>query len=58
MDGMRNKVAIVTGGVSGIGRATALALADEGIRIVIADVVEQEIQQIGGFRQRLRIYII
>ena len=30
------KVAIVTGGSSGIGRATAIALAKEGAKIVVA----------------------
>jgi NAD(P)-dependent dehydrogenase (short-subunit alcohol dehydrogenase family) len=30
------KVAIVTGSSSGIGRATAIALAKEGIKVVIA----------------------
>jgi NAD(P)-dependent dehydrogenase (short-subunit alcohol dehydrogenase family) len=33
-----NKVAIVTGGASGIGRATALRLAVEGARVVVADL--------------------
>jgi len=36
MDGMPDKVAIVTGASSGIGRATALALADEGMRVALA----------------------
>ena len=34
----KNKVALVTGGSSGIGRATALALAQRGARVVVADV--------------------
>jgi NAD(P)-dependent dehydrogenase (short-subunit alcohol dehydrogenase family) len=38
MDDMTGKVAIVTGGGAGIGRATALAFADRGVSVVIADV--------------------
>ncbi|MEV5313894.1 MULTISPECIES: SDR family NAD(P)-dependent oxidoreductase [unclassified Streptomyces] len=35
---LEGKVAIVTGGASGLGRATALALAEAGARVVVADL--------------------
>lgn len=37
---LNQKVAIVTGAGSGIGRATALLFAREGARVIVADVVE------------------
>jgi NAD(P)-dependent dehydrogenase (short-subunit alcohol dehydrogenase family) len=40
MGRVEGKVAVVTGAASGIGRATALALATEGARVGIADVDE------------------
>ena len=37
---IKDKVGLVTGGGSGIGRATALRLAHEGAAVVVADVDE------------------
>src|SRR5215510_5181476 len=39
------KVALVTGGASGIGRATALTFAREGAKLIVADTNEEGGQQ-------------
>lgn len=55
MKSLQNQVALVTGGGSGIGRSTALQLAQEGARVVVTgrrqgplDAVVAEIQAAGG----------
>src|SRR5215813_9070018 len=42
---VEGKVALVTGGASGIGRATALTFAREGAKLIIADMYEEGGQQ-------------
>ena len=37
---LKDRVAIVTGGASGIGAAAAIAMAAEGARVVVADLNE------------------
>ncbi|UHQ95203.1 SDR family NAD(P)-dependent oxidoreductase [Haloterrigena alkaliphila] len=41
MRGLRDKTAVITGGASGIGRATAYRLAEEGVDVVVTDVDEE-----------------
>lgn len=47
-----SRVAIVTGGAAGLGRAEALALAAQGAEVVVGDVAESdvvaEIEELGG----------
>jgi NAD(P)-dependent dehydrogenase (short-subunit alcohol dehydrogenase family) len=52
---LQNKVAVITGGAQGIGRAIALGMGREGAKIVLADLqaekaktVAQEVQALGA----------
>jgi NAD(P)-dependent dehydrogenase (short-subunit alcohol dehydrogenase family) len=48
MNGLAGKVAVVTGGGSGIGEASARRLSEEGVRVVVVDVDEERVARVAG----------
>ena len=48
MDDFRDRVAVITGGASGIGRAIGLALGDAGAHVVVADIDTPLAEQTAG----------
>ena len=57
MKRLENKVAIVTGGARGMGAATSRVFAQEGARVVIADVLEAEGAQLAAEIGKSAIFV-
>ncbi len=53
MKSFKDKVVVVTGAGSGIGRATALAFAKEGASLVIADIHFDRLEEVSGEIEKL-----
>lgn len=45
---LQNKVAVITGGAQGIGRAIALTMGREGARVVVADLQGEKLKGVAG----------
>ena len=53
MKGLKNKVAVVTGGNAGIGKAIALRFAKEGAKVVIVGRNEKTLKEVCGLNDNL-----
>jgi NAD(P)-dependent dehydrogenase (short-subunit alcohol dehydrogenase family) len=62
LNGLQDKIGLIVGGASGVGRATAVRLAEEGAKVVVADlndegaeVVAETIRQAGGAAAAVKV---
>jgi NAD(P)-dependent dehydrogenase (short-subunit alcohol dehydrogenase family) len=45
---LQNKVAVITGGAKGIGKAVATTLVERGARVIIGDVADKEGEELAS----------
>ena len=45
MQELKGRIAVITGGASGIGLATARSLAREGVKLVLADIEQTRLSE-------------
>ncbi len=50
---LKDKIAVVTGGAQGIGRAVALGMGREGAKVVVADLQAEKAQSVANELQAL-----
>lgn len=55
MKGLQDKIAVVTGAASGIGRAIALRYGEEGVKVIAVDRDEPALEKAGPFHATLAV---
>ena len=57
MQDLKDKVAVVTGGASGIGKSIGLTLAEKGTHVVVADIEQDRAEEAAAYRELSVIWL-
>ena len=55
---LKNKKIIVTAAAQGIGRATALAFANEGAEVIATDINEQKLFELNTINKKIKTQLL